>query len=103
MYRVSVLYGTPDDPQAFTDYYNATHIPLAKKMRGLTAWNLTWIDRSDNEAFPGIFLIADLYAADRASMDAILASPEGQAANTDVAKFATGGAYFLFGSEEEVI
>jgi uncharacterized protein (TIGR02118 family) len=103
MYRCSVLYGTPADPQAFTDYYNTTHIPIAKKMEGLTGWNLTWIDQSDNEGFPGIFLIADLYAADRASMDAILASPEGQAASADVAKFATGGAFFLFGSEEAVI
>lgn len=103
MYRVSVLYGTPNDPQAFTDYYNTTHIPIAKKMKGLTGWNLTWIDRSDNEGLPGIFLIADLYAADREAMDAILASTEGQAASADVGNFATGGAFFLFGAQEAVM
>lgn len=102
MYRVSVLYGRPDDEQAFVDYYHSTHVPIAKKMQGLTGWNLTWIDRSDNPGFPEIFLIADLYAEDREAMDAILASPEGQAASADVANFATGGAFFLFGPEEPV-
>lgn len=102
MYRLSVLYGTPTDPQAFTDYYMSIHVPLAKKMKGLTGWNLTWIDTSDNEGFPGIFLIADLYAADRASLDAVLASDEGQAARADVPVFATGGAYFHFGDENPV-
>lgn len=103
MYRLSVHYGIPDDPQAFVDYYNSTHIPIAKKMRGLTAWNLTWIDRTDNEGVPGIFMIADLYAADRSAMDDILASPEGEAAAADVANFATGGARFHFGVQEDVI
>lgn len=93
----------PEDTQAFTDYYMSTHIPIAKKMEELTGWNLTWVDHSENEGMPAIFLIADLYAKDRASMDAILASPEGQAASADVANFATGGAFFIFGDEQPVL
>ncbi len=102
MYRVSVLYGIPTDEAAFTDYYLTTHVPIAKRMNGIVGYNLTWIDRSENEGIPGIFLIADLYASDRAAMDAIMASPEGQVATADVGNFATGGAYVLFGDEHAV-
>ncbi|CAN5580708.1 EthD family reductase [soil metagenome] len=102
MYRVSVQYGTPDDPAEFDRYYRDVHIPIAKKMTGLTAWTLTWItDQADVPA--DVYLIADLYADSKEVMDAILASDAGVAAADDVANFATGGATFLYGSEESVL
>lgn len=102
MYRVSVLYGTPVDPEAFDDYYRNVHIPIAKKMEGLTGWKLTWVGEQVGELTPGIHLIADLYAEDSEAMERILSSPEGLAAADDVAQFATGGVTFLFGDEETV-
>lgn len=103
MYRVSVLYGTPTDPEAFDQYYRDVHIPLAKQMKGLTRWTLTWTSAQDGDLGDGIYLVADLYAEDKNAMDAIFASPEGQAAAADVLKFATGGATMLFGTEEHVL
>lgn len=103
MYRVTVLYGTPDDPSAFDRYYREVHIPIARKMRGLAGWTLTWVGDQDGGLLPGIHLVADLYAEDQASMDAILASPEGVAAADDVANFASGGVTFLFGDQESVL
>jgi|SRR5690625_404065 len=103
MYRCTILYGQPDDPAAFDRYYREVHIPIARKMSGLTGWNLTWIDSMNGDLGSEIYLIADLYAADKSAMDAVLASPEGQAAAADVPNFATGGATFLFGDEEEVL
>lgn len=102
MYRVSVLYGTPEDPQAFDDYYENVHIPIARKMKGLTRWTLTRVDDQNGDVTPGIHLVADLYTRTKEEMDAVLASPEGQAASADVANFATGGATFLVGAEHEV-
>ncbi|GAB3261082.1 EthD domain-containing protein [Arthrobacter pigmenti] len=103
MYRVSILYGTPADQQAFDQYYREVHIPIAKRMRDLTGWTLTWVGQQDGDLAPAVHLIADLYAADKASMDAILASDEGQAAAADVGNFATGGITFLYGNEEAVL
>ena len=101
MYRLTILYGMPDDPDHFREYYLTRHIPLARRMRGLTGWNLSWIDR--DAADPGPYLlIAELYAESRQAMDAILASPAGVAAREDVARFATGSVEMLFGAEEEV-
>ena len=102
MFRLSVLYGRPDDPAAFDDYYHNTHIPIAQKMRGLTAWNLTRVGNQDGPLGTPIYLVADLYAESEAAMMDILDSPEGQAAAGDVPNFATGGATFLFGGETPV-
>jgi uncharacterized protein (TIGR02118 family) len=101
MYRLTVLYGRPEDPQAFDSYYRDVHIPLAREMRGLVRWTLTSIDQAGDGTTP-YHLIADLYTADRAGMQRVLNSPEGKAARADVPNFATGGVTFLEGDEEEV-
>ena len=101
MYRMTILYGTPADPEHFRRYYYDEHIPLARRMRGLTGWNLSWIDQDHDNPGPYI-LIAELYAPDSQAMQTILASPEGKAARADLNNFATGTVDFLTGNEEEV-
>ena len=63
MYRLTVLYGRPTDPDAFDAYYRDVHLPIASRMRGLTRWTLTWVKAQNGEDVPPIHLIADLYAA----------------------------------------
>ena len=36
MYRMTILYGMPEDPEHFRTYHRDTHIPLARRMQGLT-------------------------------------------------------------------
>lgn len=97
MYRLTVLYGHPDDPAAFDDYYEQRHIPIASKMTGLTGWTITKLDPESD-----YYMVADLYAESPEAMDAILQSPEGLAARDDVANFATGGATYLYGHERVI-
>jgi uncharacterized protein (TIGR02118 family) len=101
MHRMTILYGTPDDPAAFRDYYESAHIPVARRMRGLTGWNLSWIDPGADGG-SGIVLIAELYAESSEAMDAVLASPEGLAASADLDNFVTGTVTFVRGDEVEV-
>jgi uncharacterized protein (TIGR02118 family) len=93
---MTILYGTPTDPAAFRAYYTDVHVPIAREMRGLTGWNLQWLDH------PDWILVAELYAEDQAAMDAILASPQGRAASADLENFVTGGVTFLTGEVEQV-
>lgn len=102
MYRLTVLYGHPEDPAAFDRYYRETHLPIARKMRGLKGWTIGKCESATPGEPPPYYLIVGLYADSRADMDAILASPEGQAAIADVPRFATGGFTFMF-DEEEVL
>ncbi|WP_243228236.1 EthD family reductase [Microbacterium sp. CIAB417] len=98
MYRMTIVYSRPDDVAEFRRYYDEVHIPLARRMQGLAGWNLVWIDDPASDAC----LIAELYTGDKATMDAMLASPEGQAANQDLENFVTAPVAFLTGYEEQV-
>lgn len=103
MYRLTVLYGHPKDPQEFDHYYHETHIPLAKQMKGLLGWTIGKCE----SAVPGerapYYMIVGLFANSRADLESILASPEGQATIADVPKFATGGFQFMFDDEVVLI
>lgn len=103
MIRLTVLYGHPDDPSEFDRYYQEVHLPLARRMKGLKGWTIGKCESIDPKAAPPYYMIVGLYADTRADMEAILASPEGQAAVADVPKFATGGVTFLFDDETVLI
>lgn len=103
MFRLTVLYGHPADPDAFDRYYADIHLPLARQMRGLTGWTIGKCQPAEPGQRPPYYLIVGLYAESRAAMEAILASPAGQTAVADVPKFATGGATFLFDDEQVLI
>lgn len=103
MYRVTVLYGTPIDVDTFDSYYRNVHMPIARKIEGLTASTLTWANDQSGDLTPGIHLIADLHAESKDDMDRVFASEQGSAAAADIANFATGGVTFVYGEEESVL
>lgn len=103
MVRLTVLYGHPEDPEAFQRYYHETHIPLARKMQGLKGWTIGMCEAATPGEKPPYYMIVGLYAESREAMEAILASPEGQAAVADVPNFATGGASFMYDDEQVLI
>ena len=103
MVRLLVLYGQPEDPAAFDKYYYETHIPLAKRMKGLKKWTVGKVTGSADGKPSPYYYIADLCMESRAAFDELLASPEGQAAVADVPNYATGGATFLYTEIEELI
>lgn len=103
MVRLLVLYGHPADPAAFDAYYESIHIPLAKRMQGLKKWTIGKVTDVVGDRPSTYYYVADLYANSREELDAIIASPEGQAAVADVPNYATGGVTFLYTEIEEVI
>lgn len=103
MIRLLVLYGHPKDPAEFDRYYDSIHIPLAKRMKGLRKWTIGKVTGTPGGDPSPFYYVADLYANSREEIDAILASPEGQAAVADVPNYATGGVTFLYTEIEEVI
>lgn len=103
MYRLTVLYGHPKDPAEFDRYYYEVHIPLARRMKGLLAWTIGKCESAIPGEPPPYYLIVGLFAETRADLEAILASPEGQAAVDDVPRFATGGAWFMYDDEVTLI
>jgi uncharacterized protein (TIGR02118 family) len=103
MNRLTVLYGHPKDPAAFDRYYSEFHIPIARRMKGLKGWTIGKCESATAGEKPPYYMIVGLYASTRADLEAILASPEGQATIADVPNFATGGYTFLFDDEVVLI
>jgi uncharacterized protein (TIGR02118 family) len=103
MVRLLVLYGQPKDPAAFDRYYDAIHIPLARRMRGLKKWTIGKVIGTPDGTKSPYYYVADLFADSREEIEAILATPEGQAAVEDVPNYATGGVTFLYTEVEDVV
>jgi uncharacterized protein (TIGR02118 family) len=77
-----VLYGPPEDPDAFERYYAETHTALAKAMPGLQRFEAArGIATPDGSAVP-YQCIAELTFEDMDSLQAGLGSDEGQAPST---------------------
>jgi uncharacterized protein (TIGR02118 family) len=96
MVKAIVLYGPPDDPDAFERHYAETHAALAKAIPGLQRFeSARGFATPDGSPVP-YQRIAELTFEDMDAMQAGLGSDEGKAAIEDVPKFATGGATFFF-------
>lgn len=94
MYRLTVLYPPPVDPDHFRDYYVSTHLPLAAKLPGLRAMRHS-VDVSGIEGASPFFAIWEGEFDSVADMAAALGSEQGQAVVADVPNYATGGAQII--------
>ena len=101
MARLVVMYKTPRDASAFDRHYVDTHVPLAKKMPGLRKYEVSRGAVGTPAGASNYHLVAILHFDDVPSIQAGVASPEGQAAVGDLQNFATGGAdIFMFESRD---
>ncbi|MDQ0468925.1 EthD family reductase [Labrys wisconsinensis] len=102
MARILVLYKTPKDRDAFDRYYAATHIPVAKAIPGLKAYDISRGTVATPAGPSSIHLVATLTFESLAAIEAAFASPEGKAAAADLANFADGGVDLLVFDTEPV-
>jgi uncharacterized protein (TIGR02118 family) len=102
MARLVVMYKTPKDAAAFDKYYFGSHIPIAKKVPGLTKYEVSQGPVVTPAGPSGLHLIATLHFDDLAAIQRAFASAEGQAAAADVQTFATGGVDMLLFDSREI-
>jgi len=100
MIKVALLYGHPQDPLKFEQYYAETHLPLAAEMKGVTRLELTRFGPGPDGAKPAYYRMAELYFPNETELQTTLNSPEGKAAVGDLPNFATGGVTMLVGLVE---
>jgi uncharacterized protein (TIGR02118 family) len=89
--KLMVLYTHPADPAAFDQHYLGVHGPLVQAMPGLQRFESGRFDSALDGGEPSWYRVAELYFADRSTMDAAFASPEGQATAADYGKIAPPG------------
>lgn len=95
MAHVLAIYKTPTDATAFEAYYHATHVPLAKTLPGLRAYEINQGPVTTSPGAAPVYMVALLHFDSMAEIQAALASPQGKATAADLANFATGGVDLL--------
>ena len=95
MYKVTLLYGYPDDPESFERYYTTVHATVSRgasdgAVRAETAKVVV-----DGDDLPLYYRISELWFETAADLDAVMNSPEMLASVDDLTNFATGGTVVL--------
>ncbi|TNC24859.1 EthD family reductase [Amycolatopsis alkalitolerans] len=103
MYRMTVVYDHPEDPEKFLKHYREVHAPLVEKLPELRSFG--WgVSESPGGEKPGFFVVAVLDWESKEHAQAALASAAGGAAVGDVANFARPGQFHvLFAEVEKVV
>src|SRR5215203_558270 len=96
MAKVVVLYNPPADPAAFDAYFEARHIPFARRIPGVRGIEMSVGPIATAEGPAPYYAVGMLTFDSLAALQNGVASPEGQATAADLANFASGGATILF-------
>lgn len=91
MIKLSLLYGHPEDAEAFEDYYAKTHLPIAAQIRGLRRAEFSRVIGSPDGDAPRYHRIAELWFDSLDHLQRVMATPEMLRAVADLPNFATGG------------
>lgn len=98
MAKLIAKYRRPDDVSAFEQHYFEVHVPLAKKLPGLTGYEVNSGPVSDTSWYLVAVLTFESYEAMAAAME----SEVGIAARADLANFAGAGVEVLSFDTKEV-
>ncbi len=83
MVKLTVLYGHPDDPEAFEEYYANTHMPMVPKIPNLLRYEAARVvatpDGSEEGGGLPYYRIFEGYFEDMESLQSGMSTPEGQA------------------------
>jgi uncharacterized protein (TIGR02118 family) len=93
--KLLVFYTQPDDPDSWDLHYREQHMPLARAIPGAQRVETGRIVAEADGGDPLWYRVTEVVFADRAALDAGLASPEAQAATADYAKIAPPGSRLL--------
>ncbi len=97
MVKLVVMYGHPEDSDAFEKYYSEKHLPIASKIPGVKRVELTKFIGTPDGSSPSHYRMAEVYFDSLEELQKHMGSPEGQAAVNDIPNFATGGVDVMIG------
>jgi uncharacterized protein (TIGR02118 family) len=102
MAKLVVLYNKPADAAAFDAYYFDKHVPLAKTIPGLRAYEVSSGPIATPAGPSPLHLIATLTFDSMAAIAEAFASKEGQATAADLGNFAQAGVQMHMSDTREV-
>ena len=95
MASIIVLFGKPQDPQAFDEQYWKEHVPLARKMPGLKKFTVHKVASPPGRE-PAYYQVVEMEFESMDALKKATKSPESQESTRHAATIATGGMTFLY-------
>lgn len=92
MHKLVVLYPEPTDRAAFVSYYEAHHLPLARRLPGMLRCRYSLDVSGDGSPY---FAVFEADFPDKGALGAAMQSDAGAAVAADVPNYATGGAVVI--------
>jgi len=99
MSKLVAIFKQPADAGAFEEAYFKTHLPLIAKVPGLQKTVITRLSRT--LMGEGLYLMAEMYFADKEALKTALRSPEMTAAGENLNTFAEGLVNLAYGEEDK--
>jgi uncharacterized protein (TIGR02118 family) len=91
--KLTVVYGTPDDPETFDKHYADVHVPIVQRWPGVERIELAHVTGGPGGSPSDWHLIAEIYFADTDALNAALGSEAGREAGKDFMGIAPPGSF----------
>ena len=95
--KLTVVYGTPDDTDAFEKHYFDVHMPIVERWPGVQRTEVARVSGGPGGSASPYHLITEIYFADADALNAALGSPEGREAGKDFMTIAPAGSFMTVG------
>jgi uncharacterized protein (TIGR02118 family) len=102
MYRLTVVYDHPDEPEKFLKHYREVHAPLTAKLPNLLAFEWGVCETPDGSK-PEYFFVAVLDWETKEDALASMATPVGREGSADLANLTRPGEFHLSFTEVEKV
>jgi len=91
--KLTVVYGTPEDKDAFEKHYADVHMPIVQRWPGLQRAEISRVTGGPMGSPSPYHWMAELYFADEAALNEALGSPAGAEAGKDFGAIAPPGSF----------
>ncbi len=91
MFKLTVLYGHPTDPEEFERYHHEIHLPLVNEIEGMARMEHGRFLSNADGSEPDFYRIFEAWFDSPEELHDVFASPAGEATWADLPNFATGG------------
>jgi len=91
--KLTIVYGAPDDGDAFDRHYHDVHMPIVERWPGLERAEVARVTGGPGGSSSPYHLITELYFADADALNGALGSDAGREAGKDFMTIAPSGSF----------
>jgi uncharacterized protein (TIGR02118 family) len=91
--KLTIVYGKPDDSDAFDKHYSEVHMPIVERWPGVERTEVAKVAGGPGGSASPYHLITEIYFADNDALNAALGSDAGREAGKDFMQIAPQGSF----------